>query len=293
MMPQIEFDIVSTSPTGVALHPTAMEAHRETDGKAELLFLARIATHFLFERLNWQHFFSFHSWSDHNSCSPSSLFWGITGMQMLRQPGVTCLSLWDTLCENKWFSEGSMPCNMLRLEAAYKEFLAVIPLFAHCLHVGENNNAQKGSGVDCLGFEIRVECLSNVTNPTSARLLKLGTSFTGHASEGGGVGRTSNDWNREFGTYIRPWLCLVLGPFTQDAWAHLHTNLLANPVMLLASCVNTPIDHSVFHYLHALLQGARVLCEWGLISTWCCVPLTRNTSDTNHLICSNKNKGPR
>ncbi len=31
----------------------------------------------------------------------------------------------------------------------------------------------------------------------------------------------------------------------------------ANPLKLLASCVNTPIDHSVFHNLHArMLQGA-------------------------------------
>ncbi len=39
------------------------------------------------------------------------------------------------------------------------------------------------------------------------------------------------------------------GPFTQDALAHLHANLRANPLMLLASCVNTPIDHNVFHNL--------------------------------------------
>ncbi len=48
----------------------------------------------------------------------------------------------------------------------------------------------------------------------------------------------------------------ILGPFTQDAQAHLH----AKPLMLLASCVNTPIDHNVFHYLRML----RVLYELGL-----------------------------
>ena len=45
------------------------------------------------------------------------------------------------------------------------------------------------------------------------------------------------------------------GPFTQDAEAHLRANFRANPLMLLASCVNTPIDCSVFHNLH-VLQGA-------------------------------------
>ena len=31
----------------------------------------------------------------------------------------------------------------------------------------------------------------------------------------------------------------------------IRTNLRANPLMLLASCVNTPIDHSVFHFLRS------------------------------------------
>ncbi len=44
-----------------------------------------------------------------------------------------------------------------------------------------------------------------------------------------------------------------MGSFTQDAKAHLHANLRANPLMLLASCVNTPIEHNVFYNLHVLV----------------------------------------
>ncbi len=40
----------------------------------------------------------------------------------------------------------------------------------------------------------------------------------------------------------------LFGPqFTQDTEALLGTNLQAKPLMLLASCVDTPIDHNVFH----------------------------------------------
>ena len=45
--------------------------------------------------------------------------------------------------------------------------------------------------------------------------------------------------------------------FTQDAQAALHTNLHANPPMLLASCVNIPIASAYYEVL-------RVLCEQGL-----------------------------
>ena len=52
--------------------------------------------------------------------------------------------------------------------------------------------------------------------------------------------------------------------FTQDAkadlHADLHTNLPANPLMLLATCVNTPIDHSVFHYLLAPVARCSAPC---------------------------------
>ncbi len=47
--------------------------------------------------------------------------------------------------------------------------------------------------------------------------------------------------------------------------AHLHANLCANPLMLLASCVNTPIDHNVFHYLHMPVARCSVPCvNWAL-----------------------------
>ncbi len=41
------------------------------------------------------------------------------------------------------------------------------------------------------------------------------------------------------------------------------TNLCAYPLMLLASCVNTPIDHSVFHYLDAPVTRCSVSCVNG------------------------------
>ena len=39
-----------------------------------------------------------------------------------------------------------------------------------------------------------------------------------------------------------------------------HANLPANPLMLLASCVNTPIDYNVFHYLHTLVARCSASC---------------------------------
>ena len=43
------------------------------------------------------------------------------------------------------------------------------------------------------------------------------------------------------------------------------TNLRSNPSILLASCVNTPIDHNVFHNLPApCCEVLCVLCELGL-----------------------------
>ena len=44
-----------------------------------------------------------------------------------------------------------------------------------------------------------------------------------------------------------------------------HTNLHANPLMLLASCVNTPIDHhSVFHNLPVCVVRCSASCvNWG------------------------------
>ncbi len=50
-----------------------------------------------------------------------------------------------------------------------------------------------------------------------------------------------------------------VGPFTQDAQAHLDANY-ANPLMLLASCVITPIDHNVFHNLCAHVARCSVFC---------------------------------
>ncbi len=51
-----------------------------------------------------------------------------------------------------------------------------------------------------------------------------------------------------------------------------HPNLRANPLMLLVSCVNTPIDCSAFHYLHGVCcEVLCILCEWGqrIHETWC------------------------
>ncbi len=48
--------------------------------------------------------------------------------------------------------------------------------------------------------------------------------------------------------------------FTQDAEADLHTNLHANSLMLLVRCVNTPIDHSVLHYLHTPVARCSASC---------------------------------
>ena len=44
--------------------------------------------------------------------------------------------------------------------------------------------------------------------------------------------------------------------FTQDAQADLCANLHASPLMLLATCVNTPINHNVFPNWLGVLQGA-------------------------------------
>ena len=50
------------------------------------------------------------------------------------------------------------------------------------------------------------------------------------------------------------------GPFTQDVKAHLDANLQANPLMLLVSCVNTPIDHNRFHNLHVRVARCSASC---------------------------------
>ncbi len=50
-------------------------------------------------------------------------------------------------------------------------------------------------------------------------------------------------------------------PFTQDAKADLHANLRANPLMLLATCVNTPIDHNGSKFACACCEVLCVLCE--------------------------------
>ncbi len=51
-------------------------------------------------------------------------------------------------------------------------------------------------------------------------------------------------------------------PFTQDAWAHLRVNHL----MLLASWVNTPIDHNVFHNLRTRVARCSASCvNWASI----------------------------
>ncbi len=50
-------------------------------------------------------------------------------------------------------------------------------------------------------------------------------------------------------------------PFTQDAQADLRANLCANPLMLLATCVSTPIYCSV--YLHARVARCSASCVNG------------------------------
>ncbi len=58
---------------------------------------------------------------------------------------------------------------------------------------------------------------------------------------------------------------VCLGSFTQDVEAQLHANLCANPLMLLASCVNSPIEHNVFHCLHVPVAGCSASCvNWAL-----------------------------
>ena len=48
--------------------------------------------------------------------------------------------------------------------------------------------------------------------------------------------------------------------FTQDAQADLCTNLCAYPLMLLATCVNTPTYCSEFHNLHARVARCFASC---------------------------------
>ncbi len=52
----------------------------------------------------------------------------------------------------------------------------------------------------------------------------------------------------------------------QEALGSVHTGRgSTNPLMLLASCVNTPIDCSAFHNLHTLCcELLRILCERSL-----------------------------
>ena len=52
---------------------------------------------------------------------------------------------------------------------------------------------------------------------------------------------------------------------TQETEVNLRPNLLANPSMLLVSCVNTPIDHIMFHYLRPLVVKCSASCaNWAL-----------------------------
>ncbi len=69
----------------------------------------------------------------------------------------------------------------------------------------------------------------------------------------------------------------ALGPVHTGREAHLCANLHANPLMLLASCVNSPIYCSVFHNLQTccchMLRG---LCELGFTtSEWNSSPKLR------------------
>ncbi len=48
----------------------------------------------------------------------------------------------------------------------------------------------------------------------------------------------------------------ILGPLSQEALA----DLLANPLMLLASCVNTPIYYSVFQNLPVPVARCSASC---------------------------------
>ncbi len=57
---------------------------------------------------------------------------------------------------------------------------------------------------------------------------------------------------------------LTKAPFTQDAWA----DLRANHLMLLATCVNTPIDNSVSHNLLMPVARCSASCVngvWGIL----------------------------
>ncbi len=59
---------------------------------------------------------------------------------------------------------------------------------------------------------------------------------------------------------ITPYMSVPKAPFTQDSLADLHANLCANALMLLATCVNTPIYSSVSHNLHACVARCSASC---------------------------------
>ncbi len=59
-----------------------------------------------------------------------------------------------------------------------------------------------------------------------------------------------------------------LRPCSHRTWARLHANLRANPMMLLATCVNTLIDHNVFQNLRAPVARCSSSCvNWALLCT--------------------------
>ncbi len=57
----------------------------------------------------------------------------------------------------------------------------------------------------------------------------------------------------------------VLGPVHTGCVSTFACKFGANPLMLLASCVNTHIDHNVFHNLHVRVSRCSVSCvNWAL-----------------------------
>ena len=70
-------------------------------------------------------------------------------------------------------------------------------------------------------------------------------------------------WEMNKQIYLLKQNFCVQGLFTQDALAHLHVN----PLMLLATCVNTPIDHNVFHNLHVPVARCSASCVNGALIT--------------------------
>ena len=81
--------------------------------------------------------------------------------------------------------------------------------------------------------------------------------------------------------FKRTWLKAL---FTQDAKADLHANLCANPLILLATCVNTPIDHSVSHNLLTPVARCSASCVNGVQDS--CQPPGCLTFRAGHILAT-------